>query len=110
MPAPTFSLDGLPLFTPEDVLPTLFNVSFTVNARPSFTMETAVSTLGEALKVNIGELNLARHWLFPDPEDLDSYISVYSVDRDFQDGDWIDTGLNSEQQVGRKDVCILFIN
>ena len=95
----TRSLDGQPIFTPDDPLPLVFNVSFLVNARPLFNMEAAVATLDKALTAQFGPHNLARHWLFPNPEDLESPFSTYAVDRDFSDKDWVDKGLNSEQRV-----------
>jgi hypothetical protein len=70
-----------------------------VNARPLFNMEAAVATLDKALTSQAGSYNLARRWLFPDPEDLSSPFSTYVVDRDFQDKDWVDKGLNPEQRV-----------
>ena len=95
----TRSSDGQPIFTPDDSLPLAFNVSFMVNARPLFDMEAAVATLDRAVTARFGTHNLARHWLFPNPEDLESPLSAYVVDRDFQDKDWVDKGLNSEQRV-----------
>ena len=62
-------------------------------------METAVATFGQALNAENGPHNLARSWLFPREEDLDSAYSIYAVDQDFQDKDWIDKGLNPEQRV-----------
>ncbi|KAF9460457.1 P-loop containing nucleoside triphosphate hydrolase protein [Collybia nuda] len=106
VPPPSYSPDGHPLFTPEDALPTVFNVSFTVNARSSFIMETATFVMGEALKTDPGQLSLARQWLFPETVDLDSYVSVYSVDRSFQDEDWIDKGLNLEQQFTASSIAL----
>jgi hypothetical protein len=70
-----------------------------VNARPLFDMEAAVATLDKALIAQVGPHNLARHWLFPNAEDLDSPFSTYAVDRHFQDKDWVDKGLNPEQRV-----------
>ena len=70
-----------------------------VNARPLFNMEAAAATLHAALTAQVGSHNLARHWLFPNPEDLASPYSTYAIDLDFQDKDWVDKGLNSEQRV-----------
>jgi hypothetical protein len=80
------------------------------NARPLFNMEAAVATLGKALKADVGQHNLARHWLFPNPEDLDSPSSTSAVDQDFQDKDWVDKGLNLEQRVGALVVIPTFLN
>ncbi|KAG5351503.1 hypothetical protein C0989_006238, partial [Termitomyces sp. Mn162] len=90
--------DGI--YTPDDALPFLFNISFITNARPSFIMETASATMGAALAVANPD-NLARRWLFPEPDDLASYSSVYSVDRAFRDQDWVDQGLNPEQRAAQ---------
>lgn len=95
----TRSSEGQSIFTPEDPLPLVFNVSFMVNAHPLFNVEAAVATLDKALTAKVGFHNLGRHWLFPNPEDLDSPSSTYAVDRDFQDKDWVDKGLNPEQRV-----------
>jgi hypothetical protein len=88
----------------------VFNVSFMANARPSFDMEAAVATLDMALKADVGPDNLARHWLFPDPEDLDRFFSTSTVDQDFQDEDWVDKGLNLEQRVGALVAIPTFLN
>ncbi|KAG6902934.1 hypothetical protein C0995_009326 [Termitomyces sp. Mi166 len=65
--------DGI--YTSDDVLPFLFNISFVANARPSFIMETASAAMGAALAVTNPD-NLIRRWLFPEPDDLASYSSL----------------------------------
>ncbi|KAH0579747.1 hypothetical protein H2248_002584 [Termitomyces sp. 'cryptogamus'] len=95
--------DGI--YTPDDALPFLFNISFITNARPSFIMETASATMGAALAVANPD-NLARRWLFPEPDDLASYSSVYSVDRAFRDQDWVDQGLNPEQRLAAASIAL----
>ncbi|KAG5635252.1 hypothetical protein H0H81_011938, partial [Sphagnurus paluster] len=97
------SVDGI--YTPDDSLPFLFNISFVANARPSFLMETATFTMGNALKDGIAH-NLARHWLFPEPEDLSSPLSLYSVDLSFRDEDWVDKGLNPEQRLAASSIAL----
>lgn len=90
---------GHRVFSPEDDLGLLFNVSFMLNARPLCMMETAAATLGQALSTNTEGHNLARQWLFPEPEDLEQYNQVYTRKPGVQDGHWHDGGLNSEQRV-----------
>lgn len=70
-----------------------------MNARPTLVMEAAVIAMGSALDANVGPHNLARRWLFPEPSDLTSPFAVLSVAQRFEDQDWIDKGLNSEQKV-----------
>lgn len=62
-------------------------------------MDAAAAKMNSALTWDVGPHNLARYWLFPDPEDLDSPLSVSSVDQAFLDHDWVDSGLNPEQRV-----------
>lgn len=102
----TRSSEGQSIFTPEDPLPLVFNVSFMVNAHPLFNVEAAVATLDKALTAKVGFHNLGRHWLFPNPEDLDSPSSTYAVDRDFQDKDWVDKGLNPEQRLAVSSIAL----
>ncbi|KAF8064102.1 P-loop containing nucleoside triphosphate hydrolase protein [Lyophyllum atratum] len=95
--------DGI--YTPEDQLPFLFNISFVASARPSFIMETASATMGDALS-GAEPHNLARCWLFPEPQDLRSPLSVFSVDRAFRDQDWVDAGLNPEQRLAASSIAL----
>ncbi|KAF5376028.1 hypothetical protein D9615_007749 [Tricholomella constricta] len=108
LPPNVRSADGI--YTPEDALPFLFNISFIANARPSFVMETAAATMGQALTSRGApgphDHNLARHWLFPEPEDLCSPLSVYAVDRVFRDEDWVDQGLNPEQRLAASSIAL----
>ncbi|RDB23524.1 RNA helicase Mov10l1 [Hypsizygus marmoreus] len=104
LPPSLKSLDGS--YNSEDELPLLFNISFVANARPSFTMDNAAATMGDALKADVGPHNLARYWLFPHPEDLNSPFSVYSVDQVFRDQDWIDQGLNPEQRLAASSIAL----
>ncbi|KAG6908482.1 hypothetical protein DXG01_004485 [Tephrocybe rancida] len=94
--------DGI--YTPDDTLPFLFNISFIANARPSFIMETASHAMGAALNVP-GANNLARHWLFPE-HDEGSPISVCSADREFKEEDWVDKGLNPEQRIAASSIAL----
>ncbi|KAF5336688.1 hypothetical protein D9758_015674 [Tetrapyrgos nigripes] len=59
--------DGLPVFTSQDKIPPVFNISFLTNARPSLLMERAAATLGAALSSGneTGKRGLAHRWLFP---------------------------------------------
>lgn len=88
--------DGI--YTPNNMLPLFFNISFIANAYPSFIMETASAAMGAAL-ANATADNLARRWLFPEPDELASFSPVCTVDRSFRKQDWFDQGLNSEQRV-----------
>ncbi|RXW11818.1 hypothetical protein EST38_g14038 [Candolleomyces aberdarensis] len=45
----TMFVDGWPVFTPQDNLPYLFNVTFTLNARPLCVMEQAVNAVARLL-------------------------------------------------------------
>ncbi|KAG6837047.1 hypothetical protein H0H93_015618 [Arthromyces matolae] len=97
------TIDGI--YTPDDILPFLFNISFISNARPSFVMEAASATMGSALSASRSN-NLARRWLFPDPADLASYTSVHSVNRVFREQDWVDQGLNPEQRLAASSIAL----
>ncbi|KAG5646161.1 hypothetical protein DXG03_004214 [Asterophora parasitica] len=112
------TIDGI--YTPDDELPFVFNVSFIPNARPSFVMETAAATMGDALTGSKNKTafpylratpvhdqhNLARHWLFPEPKDLNSPLSVYAVERAFLEHDWVDQGLNPEQRLAAESIAL----
>ncbi|KAG6856540.1 hypothetical protein H0H87_003359 [Tephrocybe sp. NHM501043] len=102
LPPNSKTTDGI--YTSDDSLPFLFNISFIANARPSFIMETASATMGAALNVP-GANNVARHWLFPEPDE-GSPLSVYSVDCTFKDEDWIDKGLNPEQRLAASSIAL----
>lgn len=90
-PDPTIR-EGLAVFTSTDILPLLFNISFTTNALPSVAMNTAASMLGEALLKS----DLARRWLLPDPEDISK---VNPIGESLPAEAWVDKGLNDEQRV-----------
>lgn len=78
---------GWPVFTKDDPLPYLFNVSFLMDARGIVGMEKGVQTVGRLLgmsldgktgaeSANEGEaerVNLAHHWFFPTPSHLLTY-------------------------------------
>ena len=96
------------MFTPEDVLPLLLNISFMVNARPLFVMEDAAATLGDALSVDSN--NLARRWLFPEPDDLESELSICLSDHAISPEQWLDSGLNEEQRVSGRVLNFQFQN
>ncbi|TFK37683.1 P-loop containing nucleoside triphosphate hydrolase protein [Crucibulum laeve] len=83
--------------TQEDNIPLLFNISFLVNARPLCTMASAAATLRDVLSTPSSEHEVARKWLFPNPEDLNS--GAQAANGKYVDEDqWHDKGLNTEQR------------
>ncbi|KAF7326633.1 hypothetical protein MVEN_02600100 [Mycena venus] len=89
------------VFTPEDVLPLLFNISFVPTARPSFLMDVASRTLHDAMAepFDTNRRRAARRWLFPVPDDLLQEPAMDLMQRYLPDESWTDTGLNEEQKV-----------
>jgi hypothetical protein len=93
--------NGSVVFTPEDVLPLSFNISFVPTARPSFLMDVASRTLHDAMAepFDTNRRRAARRWLFPDPQHLLQEPSMGLLQRYLPDESWTDTGLNEEQKV-----------
>lgn len=62
-------------------------------------MEAAVSSISEIL-VEDSSMNIARHWIFPEPQDFSKgtpriLLNNASINED----EWVDPGLNREQRV-----------
>lgn len=98
---------GLFVFTGEDELSLSFNISFMMNARPSFIMQEATSTVVGAHptsgdlttgKQAVRTAGIGTRWLFPQPDDVER-IPV-TLGQDILEHEWIDPGLNQEQRVG----------
>jgi hypothetical protein len=107
--------DGFFVFTLEDILPLQFNITFMMNARPSFMMQAAASAVVDALfgtKSFVNNLfgksyldnSLGARWLFPEPKDLEGYVFIREYD--LSPDEWVDKGLNEEQRV-RTTHCLL---
>jgi hypothetical protein len=90
--------DGLPAFGPEDELPLAFNISFLINAAPACAMEAAVSSIKEIL-VEDSSMNIARHWIFPEPQDFLKGTPRLMNNAFISKDEWVDPGLNNEQRV-----------
>ncbi|KAJ7855002.1 P-loop containing nucleoside triphosphate hydrolase protein [Mycena olivaceomarginata] len=95
-------------FTPEDVLPLSFNISFVPTARPSFLMDVASRTLHDAMAepFDTNRRRAARRWLFPDPEHLLQEPSMGLLQRYLPDESWTDTGLNEEQKLAVSSIVL----
>ncbi|KAJ6478594.1 P-loop containing nucleoside triphosphate hydrolase protein [Mycena vitilis] len=100
--------NGLAVFTPEDILPLLFNISFVPTARPSFLMDVASRTFHDAMAepLDTNRRRAARRWLFPDPDDILQETSMDSVQRYLPDESWTDAGLNEEQKLAVSSIVL----
>jgi len=93
--------NGYVVLDADDPVPFNFNVSFMTNARPLCLMEAAVTAVSNVLtSAEIGT-NLARQWIFPDPEDFTNGPSVMLLNGEIKEEQWKDKGLNEEQRVSR---------
>lgn len=102
---------GFPVFTEKDKLPLSFNISFMMNARPSFMMHAATNTVVDAFfsKLSVNSFftgqrirdstSVGTKWLFPEPHDAEGEFVVWSGE--IMEAEWIDNGLNQEQRVSR---------
>ncbi|KAJ6524568.1 P-loop containing nucleoside triphosphate hydrolase protein [Mycena capillaripes] len=99
--------NGNIVFTPEDVLPLLFNISFVPTARPSFLMDVASRTLHDAMaeSFDTNRRRAARRWLFPVPDDILQEPSM-DIQRHLPDESWTDTGLNEEQKLAVSSIVL----
>lgn len=98
--------DGLYAFGPEDELPLAFNISFLINAAPSCAMEAAVSSISEVL-VEESNMNIARHWIFPEPQDfLKGTPRILLKNAFINEDEWVDPGLNREQRVAVTSIAL----
>ncbi|KAJ6520595.1 P-loop containing nucleoside triphosphate hydrolase protein [Mycena vulgaris] len=100
--------DGQIVFTPEDVLPLLFNISFVPTARPSFLMDVASRTLHDAMteQSDTNRRRVARRWLFPVPGDMYQDSMTDLVQRHLPNESWTDRGLNEEQKVAVSSIVL----
>ncbi|KAJ7270897.1 P-loop containing nucleoside triphosphate hydrolase protein [Mycena rebaudengoi] len=100
--------DGLPVFTPDDTLPLVFNISFIPTARPMCLMDVASQTLQEALSEpsDSQRRRVARRWLFPVPDDMNQDTSFDSFHRQLPPESWTDTGLNDEQKLAVSSIVL----
>ncbi|KAJ7153558.1 P-loop containing nucleoside triphosphate hydrolase protein [Mycena crocata] len=100
--------EGRYVFTPEDVLPLAFNISFVPTARPSFQMDVASRTLHSAMSEahDTNRRRAARRWLFPVPDDIHQDTSVDLVQRHLPDESWVDDGLNLEQRLAVSSIVL----
>jgi hypothetical protein len=100
---------GLSVFSGKDELPLSFNISFMMNARPSFMMQAATSTVvdsffskplvnsfftGQTLRSTVG---VGAKWLFPEPRDVEGEFTIWNGE--IMEHEWVDIGLNQEQRV-----------
>ncbi|KAJ7160946.1 P-loop containing nucleoside triphosphate hydrolase protein [Mycena filopes] len=99
--------NGSVVFTPEDVLPLLFNISFVPTARPSFLMDVAARTFHDAMAdpFDTNRRRSARQWLFPVLDDLQQ-PSMDLIQRYLPDESWTDTGLNAEQMLAVSSIVL----
>ncbi|KAK7055393.1 P-loop containing nucleoside triphosphate hydrolase protein [Favolaschia claudopus] len=102
------SQNGNVVFTPEDVLPLLFNISFVPNARSSCLMDVASKTLHDAMAepFDTNRRRAARRWLFPVPDDLLREPEMDSIQRYLPDESWTDNGLNEEQKLAVSSIVL----
>ncbi|KAJ7730393.1 P-loop containing nucleoside triphosphate hydrolase protein [Mycena maculata] len=100
--------EGAFVFTPEDVLPLLFNISFVPTARPSFLMDVASRTLHDAMAEphDTNRRRAARRWLFPVPDDIPEELSMDLVQRHLPKESWSDNGLNKEQKLAVSSIVL----
>ncbi|KAJ7075675.1 P-loop containing nucleoside triphosphate hydrolase protein [Mycena belliarum] len=96
--------EGQMIFTPEDVLPLSFNISFVPSARPSFMMDVASRTIDDAMGEphDTNRRHAARRWLFPMPGDVFYDSGADSIQRHLPEESWSDHGLNEEQKASGK--------
>lgn len=87
--------NGLYIFSPEDIIPLHFNITFVVDARPLCAMEVAVAQAGLAMES--AGFSRTRQWLFPEPSSKPAPTCTKS--EIIQENDWVDKGLNHEQRV-----------
>ncbi|KAJ7042792.1 P-loop containing nucleoside triphosphate hydrolase protein [Mycena alexandri] len=99
--------NGNVVFTPDDVLPLLFNISFVPTARPSFLMDVAARTFHDAMAepFDTNRRRSARRWLFPVLDDLRE-PSMDMIQRHLPDECWTDTGLNKEQKLAVSSIVL----
>jgi hypothetical protein len=115
---PTHSTEtdgGLFVLSGKDELPLSFNISFMMNARPSFMMQAAASTVVDAFysKPFVNSLftgqalpsvvEIGTKWLFPEPKDVEGVLMIWNGE--IMEHEWVDTGLNQEQRVGVHSIC-----
>lgn len=93
--------NGYVVLGPGDSVPFTFNVSFMTNARPLCLMESVVAAVSYILTSAEFGINLARQWIFPDPEDFVTGPSVMLLNGKIKEDQWVDQGLNEEQHVSR---------
>ncbi|KAJ7452153.1 P-loop containing nucleoside triphosphate hydrolase protein [Mycena galericulata] len=107
-PPRSFQKEGQFVFTPEDVLPLVFNISFVPTARPSFLMDVASRTLHDAMAepYDTNRRRAARRWLFPVPDDIPEGMAIDLVQRHLPDESWQDTGLNEEQKLAVSSIVL----
>jgi len=91
--------NGYVVLEPDDPVPFNFNVSFMTNAQPLCLMEAAVAAVSNVLTSAELGTNLARQWIFPDPEDFANGPSVMLLNGEIKKDQWVDQGLNEEQRV-----------
>ncbi|KAJ7222278.1 AAA domain-containing protein [Mycena pura] len=98
---------GNVVFTPEDALPLLFNISFVPTARPSVLMDVASRTLHDAMAEPDDTIRrrAARRWLFPVADDIDE-DAANLVQRHLPHESWTDTGLNEEQKLAVSSIVL----
>lgn len=104
--APPHTARGLLSVVEEDRVSLPFNISFMVNARPSFIMHAATSSVvknifGKPLRAESERppgpiVGIGTKWLFPETEDIGDGIFTQIEEIPM----WFDPGLNDEQRVG----------
>lgn len=91
--------NGYVVLEQGDPVPFNFNVSFMTNSRPLCLMEAAVAAVSNVLTSAESGTNLARQWIFPDPEDFANGPSVMLLNGEIKEDQWKDQGLNEEQRL-----------
>ncbi|KAF7307812.1 hypothetical protein MKEN_01141300 [Mycena kentingensis (nom. inval.)] len=96
------------VYTPEDDIPLVFNISFIPTARPTFLMDVASRTVHDAMghPDDSNRRRTSRRWIFPNPEHLREQTSVGMRQRYLADESWSDAGLNEEQKLAVSSIAL----
>ncbi|KDR78399.1 hypothetical protein GALMADRAFT_245562 [Galerina marginata CBS 339.88] len=97
--------NGYIVLGPEDVVSFKFNISFMTNARPLCLMQNAVGFVANILNAEETGVNLARQWIFPEPEDFTNAPSML-LKAGIAEEQWVDQGLNAEQRLAVTSVAL----
>ncbi|CAK5271393.1 unnamed protein product [Mycena citricolor] len=106
-PARQIKPGGKIIFTPEDILPLVFNISFIPTARPAVLMDNAALVLHQAMSApfDTHRRRAARRWLFPHEDDL-VHSEMDLVQKHLTQESWTDGGLNAEQKLAVSSIVL----